>query len=106
MVTLDIGLRVWLAVDTAAPLHHNIGMRLTVNLEADLYALARSLAREEDCTVSAAVNRLLRRSLPGGEKPGRGSRRVVKRNGFTISRGRKPITADTVRRAEAEDDET
>src|ERR1019366_8659460 len=79
VVTLDIGLRVWLAVDTAAPLHHNIGMRLTVNLEADLYALARSLAREEDCTVSAAVNRLLRRSLPGGEKQGRGSsRRIVK----------------------------
>src|SRR6266436_5147840 len=46
-------------------------MRLTVNLESDLYALAKSLAKAEDCTVSAAVNRLLRRSLPGAAKQGR-----------------------------------
>lgn len=95
----------WL-LDTTAPLHQNCGMRLTVNLESDLYALARSLAKEEDCTVSAAVNRLLRRSLPGGAKQGRQtSGRAAKRNGFAVSRGRQPITADTVRRAEAEDDE-
>jgi hypothetical protein len=81
-------------------------MRLTVNLESDLYALARSLAKEEDCTVSAAVNRLLRRSLPGGAKQGRQpSGRAARRNGFVISRGRQPITADTVRRVESEDDE-
>lgn len=30
-------------------------MRLTVNLEPDLYALAKSLAKSEDCTISAAV---------------------------------------------------
>jgi hypothetical protein len=81
-------------------------MRLTVNLESDLYALAKSLAKAEDCTVSAAVNRLLRRSLPGGAQQGRQpSGRLAKRNGFAISRGRKPITADMVRQAEAEDDE-
>ena len=81
-------------------------MRLTVNLEPDLYGLAKSLAKAEDCTVSAAVNRLLRRSLPGSD--GDGTRRAVRparRNGFAISRGKRPITADTVRQIEAQDDE-
>jgi len=81
-------------------------MRLTVNLEPDLYALAKSLAKAEDCSVSAAVNRLLRRSLPDGKKhPAQRSVRPQKRNGFLVSRGRKPITGDTVRQLEAEDDE-
>ena len=82
-------------------------MRLTVNLEPDLYAVAKSLARAEDCTISAAVNRLLRRSLPGSAKDGgRRSVQPAKRSGFVISRGKRPITADTVRQIEAEDDET
>jgi hypothetical protein len=81
-------------------------MRLTINLESDLYALAKSLAKAEDCSISAAVNRLLRRSLPNGkERPGRNMRRPAKRSGFAISRGKTPITADTVRRLEAEDDD-
>jgi hypothetical protein len=72
-----------------------------------MYALARSLAREEDCSISAAVNRLLRRSLRGETEPiPRSGRRSPKRSGFVVSRGKKPITADTVRRAEAEDDES
>ena len=81
-------------------------MRLTVNLESDLYALAKSLAKAEDCSISVAVNRLLRRSLPSaGKSAPKGSVRVAKRNGFVISRGKRPITADTVRQIEAEDDE-
>ena len=93
-------------VDTNAPLHQNESMRLTVNLEPDLYALAKSLAKAEDCTISAAVNRLLRRSLPGMSKPeARRPVRPRKRNLFVISRGRHPITADTVHQIEAEDDE-
>ena len=76
-------------------------MRLTVNLDADLYAVAVSLAKAEDCSISAAVNRLLRRSLPG-ESGRRAPRKRV--NGFLISRGREPITADDIARAEAEDD--
>ena len=75
-----------------------------MNLEPHLYALAKSLAKSEDCSISAAVNRLLRRSLPGSAK-GTPQRRPKKRGGFTISRGRQPITADTVREIEAEDDE-
>jgi hypothetical protein len=81
-------------------------MRLTVNLEPDLYAVAKSLAKAEDCTISAAVNRLLRRSLTGRKSGPRLTGRPAKRNGLVISRGRRPITADTVRQIEAGDDET
>ena len=81
-------------------------MRLTVNLEPDLYGVAKSLAKAEDCTISAAVNRLLRRSLPGSAEQGtRRKSRPAKRNGLRISRGRRLITADTVRQIEAQDDE-
>lgn len=80
-------------------------MRLTVNLEPDLYAVAKSLAKEEDCTISAAVNRLLRRSFGGGAERGtRSSTRAKKRNRFAVSRGKQPVTGDTVRRSEAEGD--
>ena len=94
-------------LDTTAPLHHYCGMRLTVNLESEMYALAKSLAREEGCTISVAVNRLLRRSVTGGVERSLASvGKKTKRSGFIVSRGTKPITADTVRRAEKEDDES
>ena len=80
-------------------------MRLTVNLEPDLYAIAKSLAKAEDCTISAAINRLLRRSLSLKKEPTPTSGKSRKRNGFVVSSGQKPITADTVRRIEAEADE-
>jgi hypothetical protein len=38
-------------------------MRFTVNLEDDLYAVVRSLAKAEDLSLSESVNRLLRRAL-------------------------------------------
>ncbi len=50
-------------------------MRLTINLEDGLYAVAKSLARTEDCSISAAVNKLLRRGLEAGDRGGRRKRR-------------------------------
>jgi len=38
-------------------------MRLTVNVDEDLYALAKSVAKAEDCSLSAAFNILLRRAV-------------------------------------------
>ncbi|MYN67330.1 MAG: hypothetical protein F4X11_20260 [Acidobacteria bacterium] len=80
-------------------------MRLTVNLEPDLYAVAVSLAKAEDCSISAAVNQLLRRALPGenASQP-QPEEFVSRRNGLLVSKGREVVTAETVRRAEAEDD--
>ena len=81
-------------------------MRLTVNLEPDLYALAKSLAKAEDCSISVAVNRLLRRSLPGAANGNKSHRsgRTKSRNGVLVSRGRKPVTAELIRQLDAEDD--
>ena len=72
-------------------------MRLSINLEPDLYALAKSLAKSEDCSLSAALNRLVRRGLqrPAGSGP------ADKRNGLRVSRGATPITADLVREIES-----
>ena len=68
-------------------------MRLSINLEPDLYALAKSLAKSEDCSLSAALNRLVRQGL---QRPA-GSGRAGKRNELPVSRGTMPITADIVR---------
>ena len=80
-------------------------MRLTINLEPDLYAVAVSLAKAEDCSISAAVNKLLRRALPGAKSgPERRIHGVERRNGLLVSDGREVITAETVRRIEDEDE--
>jgi hypothetical protein len=80
-------------------------MRLTINLEPELYAVAVSLAKAEDCSISAAVNRLVRRALPGAA-PGRSgdAGRVRRRNGLLVCRGKQVTTAETVQKIEAEDD--
>ena len=46
-------------------------MRLTVNLDDDLYGVARSLSRAEDISISEALNRLLRRALQPPARPRR-----------------------------------
>ena len=80
-------------------------MRLTINLESDLYAVAVSLAKAEDCSISAAVNRLVRRALPGAE-PRRGGPApgMALRNGLLVCEGRQVVTPETVQSIEAEDD--
>lgn len=79
-------------------------MRLTINLEPDLYAVAVALARADDCSISAAVNRLLRRSLPGAQ-PGRGQPAPAMkwRNGLLVSDGR--VTAEAIQRIEDEEED-
>lgn len=48
-------------LDTIAPLHHGAIMRLTINLDDDLYAMARSHAIATKTSISKAVGDLLRR---------------------------------------------
>jgi len=80
-------------------------MRLTINLEPDLYAVAVSLSRAEDCSISKAVNQLLRRALPGAHSgPGELPSGKLRRNGLLVSNGREIVTAETVQRIEDEDD--
>ncbi len=80
-------------------------MRLTIRLDPDVHAMAQSLAKAEDCSISAAVNQLLHRALAlgngdAGSPQGAGRRR----NGLLVSPRRMPVTADVVRGVEAEDD--
>ena len=92
-------------IDTIAPLHHNGSMRLTINLEPELYAVAVSLAKAEDCSISAAVNRLVRRALPGAEPRQDGiASGMRRRNGLLVCRAKEVITAETVQKIEDEDD--
>ena len=93
-------------IDTTAPSHHHRSMRLTINLESDLYAVAVSLAKAEDCSISAAVNRLVRRALPGaGPRRGEPAHGMELRNGLLVCEGRQVVTAETVQSIEAEDDD-
>jgi len=61
MVLFSKNLQKSFIIDTIAPMHQNIGMRLTINLDEDLYRMAKSFAIAQDCSISAAVNQLLRR---------------------------------------------
>lgn len=71
-------------------------MRLTVNLEEDVYAIARALARTENCSISEAVNRLVRRGLVSRT-------RLDKTSGFPVVRGAKPFSSEDVYRIEGDD---
>ena len=82
-------------------------MRLTINLEPDLYAVAVSLSKAEDCSISAAVNQLLRRGLPGGPSDvGEPLSSMVRRNGLLVCDGREVVTAEAVQQVEDEEDAT
>lgn len=81
-------------------------MRLTINLDKDLYAVAKSLAREEDSSLSTAVNVLLRRAL---ERPatipaagGRKRRSPVGRAGLPQVRCERAFSSDDVYRLDSE----
>ncbi len=77
-------------------------MRLTINLDEDLYAVGKGLAQAEDISISKAINRLLRRATElHAQRP---SARRHPLYGLKVSKGRRLITAADVRNAEQEDD--
>ena len=76
-------------------------MRLTINLDDDLYAIGKGLAQAEDISVSQAINRLLRRSAEANPRPARSKRNSL--SGLRVSRGRRLITAADVRAVEQDE---
>jgi predicted transcriptional regulator len=66
-------------------------MRLTINLDDDLYAVAKSLARTQESSISVAVNQLLRQGL---ERPGKARGRS--KTGLPIVRCDRKFTSDDV----------
>ena len=68
-------------------------MRLSVNLEEENYRLAKSLAREEDISISKAINRLLKRQLP---TPQSSAPKEKTRSGFARVSGKQTVTSSDV----------
>ena len=78
-------------------------MRLTVNLDDDLHRMAKALAIAEDCSISAAVNKLLRcvndarsHSHPHASKNASSSSKC----GLPVVKCKKAISEEDVYRAE------
>ena len=84
-------------------MHHSEVMRLTINLDQDLYEIGKGLAQAEDISISQAINRLLRERTEPPRRPS--SPRCHRVSGLPVSQGRRPITAADVRKAEQEDDQ-
>lgn len=74
--------------------------RLTVSLDDDLYALAKAVAKAQDCSLSAAVNRMLRRTIEERYPPTEQLEGDV-----PVVRCRGSFTAADVDRIEALDDD-
>lgn len=70
-------------------------MRLTINLENDHYLIAKALAKEADCSISAAVNDLIRRAL-AADNERIGQSNSTQKNGFPIVSGKKAFTSQDV----------
>ncbi len=83
-------------------MHLSAGVRLTINLDEDLYAMGKGLAQAEDISISQAINRLLRQSTEPPRRPARRRRHPL--SGLTVSQGRRLITAADVRTVEQEED--
>ena len=79
-------------------MHHGELMRLTINLDDDLYAVAKGLAQAEVISISQAINRLLRSSTEANPRPVPSKRNSM--SGLQVSRGRRLITAADVRAIE------
>jgi hypothetical protein len=77
---------------------HDLLMRTTVNLDADVYKAAASLAAQRKSTLGKVLSDLARRGLAPSIKP-------VTRGGFPVfdvPAGAPPITSEMVREAEEE----
>ena len=85
-------------LDTNAPVHQYRFMRLSFTLEPELYRILKSLARERDSTLNAALHELLRRAL----RPSPPSEKSNHPTALPKVTGRRPFTSDDVYSIEKE----
>ena len=72
-------------------------MRLTVSLDPDIDPVVRSLAKERNTSISAALNELVRRALmPRREEDN------ARPDDLPVARGRQPFSSDDVYRLDNE----
>jgi hypothetical protein len=84
-------------------------MRLTVNLDDDLYAMARSYSISEHLSISRSLNELLRRKLTETEGGSGDQKRSLKKSGLSrtglkVSAGKPNLTEADVLIALANED--
>lgn len=79
-------------------------MRLTINLDDDLYAMARSHAIATKTSISKAVGDLLRRKTEVPPAPQTPSSYFDPVLGFLVSRSERPLTEEDIRRGMDDDD--
>lgn len=72
-------------------------MRLTINLDDDLYAVAKSLAQTRDVSISVAVNSLLRRALEPSRIEPIPAPIAADAGGWPVVRGKRVVTAEDVK---------
>jgi hypothetical protein len=77
-------------------------MRIAINLEEDLYRIAKAYAKETDTSISATVNRFLRRSMTSPQPPAA----TDASTGVPTVRGRKIVTSEEVYGIDLEDETT
>ena len=83
-------------LDITGPPEHDFLMRTTVNIDADVYRAAVSLAAERKSTIGRVLSDLARRGLAP-------SVRAREKDGFPVFEvpaGAPPITSEMVREAE------
>ena len=73
-------------------MHQYKSMRLSFTLKPDLYQILKSLARERDTTLNAALHELLRRALC----PPLPSEKSTHPTALPKVTGRRPFTSDDV----------
>ena len=79
-------------------------MRLTINLDDDLYAMARSHAIATKTSISKAVGDLLRRKAAAAEAPQTSSSYFDPVLGILVSRSERPLTEEDIRRGIDDED--
>lgn len=77
-------------------MHHDSSVRLTINLDDDLYAVAKSLAQMQDVSMSAAVNTLVRRAVEPPVEPVPVPS-VADARGWPLVQGKRVVTAEDVK---------
>jgi negative regulator of replication initiation len=79
-------------------------MRLTINLDDDLYAMARSHAIATKTSISKAVGDLLRRRTAAAPAPQTSSSYFDPVLGIQVSRSERPLTEEEIQRAMDDED--
>ena len=76
-------------------------MRLTINLDPENYVIAKSMAKESECSISKVVNQLVRKAIePSSTQPDNGSN--LDEDGLPVVKGREAFCSDDVYRIDSE----